>query len=97
MEKEEENGYNHEGEGQTNSGPVVMLQAERGRSAGEYGRDTGTSSYDNRKGTVWRNGNGAGSPQSGKEEKLEEREEGESRRETTDGPILMLNTRLPSP
>ena len=83
-----ESAYNRQGEGQTSSGPVVMLQAGPGSPAG--GRSpsgTAPPAYD-RKGIVWRTE--GRSPLSGKEEK---REEGESQRETTNGPILMLNAR----
>lgn len=84
----EQNGYNRQGEGQTTSGPVVMLQGERGRSAGEAGRETGATNEHDKRGAVW---NG-GSPQSGKEEK-QDREEGEGQRETTSGPVVMLHAR----
>ena len=85
----EENGYNREGEGQTRSGPVVMLQPEGSSPQSQRGGGTSTTGYD-RNGVAWKSGGAVNSPQSGKEEK---REGGEGQRETTSGPILMLNAR----
>ena len=94
----QDSAYNAGGEGQTANGPVVMLQGERGRSAGETGRETGATSNGTangygRKSEVRRSVNG-GSPQSGDGGGKEEKEEvGEGQRETTSGPVIMLNAR----